>query len=467
MKEEHFHLDENEPIIDQLINKNGYQKPQIISIIYTALTIAVEGMHITLFQSMLLPFIDYYSLTSNDIKLVSGLFFLSIGFGSLFSGQLSIAFSRRETCIICMLLLVCAHILMAFNTYFALFIVLRLIIGFTIGVCIPLITNSLCETLPLEHRAFWMNSVWVAFPCGYVFPSVVMLFTMPNFEKEGLQKTLLILAFLPLVCYIMLTIFLRNNPKVEILKNKEKHAIDYLEKVYNTKFSPELQETLISQVKVKHESLTSEITELFHEKNRNLTVLSMIIWFNNSMILYGPVLILTLVLRQIQAAESPDNSNNTKATTQNIIYSQILVICLNAPGYILSGILSEIKKIGRIRTIIVGYLLFILFVSIALLDLSWFSIMIGLAGSSTHIFFITSGTYSSEAYSTRIRDTAVGFLYFVTRFGGFISQFLFLNLIEFGLFVPYFFVIGLCFLCILCSYLLPFETHGLPLDHIN
>jgi len=67
-------------------------------------------------------------------------------------------------------------------------------------------------------------------------------------------------------------------------------------------------------------------------------------------------------------------------------------------------------------------------------------------------------------YPTKIRDQAVGFLFFCTRIGGFSSQILYLYLNGIGIWYPYYFTIGFIIANFVLIYLLPFETYGQPLD---
>ena len=73
-------------------------------------------------------------------------------------------------------------------------------------------------------------------------------------------------------------------------------------------------------------------------------------------------------------------------------------------------------------------------------------------------------TYCSEYYPTRIRDTALGYLYFITRISGFISQFISYLLIMVDYRLQYLFILSQTIFCFILIFHLPEETHGQPLD---
>ena len=59
---------------------------------------------------------------------------------------------------------------------------------------------------------------------------------------------------------------------------------------------------------------------------------------------------------------------------------------------------------------------------------------------------------------------ANGFLFSCTRFGGFMSQFLGVELNRRGLFLPYYVIAGLCIIAAILTAFLPHDTHGHHLD---
>jgi MFS family permease len=106
----------------------------------------------------------------------------------------------------------------------------------------------------------------------------------------------------------------------------------------------------------------------------------------------------------------------------------------------------------------------LIFLVVLLIDPNSFAIYFGLFQGFVGISFSINTTYTCEVYPTKIRDQAVGFLFFCTRVGGFLSQIAYLYMQQLGLWCPYYFTFGFILFNILLIYLLPYETYGQPLD---
>jgi MFS family permease len=126
--------------------------------------------------------------------------------------------------------------------------------------------------------------------------------------------------------------------------------------------------------------------------------------------------------------------------------------------------LIEIPFLGRIRSTSAFYLLGLISMFLGVIFPNYFEVFAGIFNFSISAAFNTSTAYSSEIYPTKLRDIALGFLYFSTRVGGILSQFIFLALYHWDMWLPFYVLLILLAMNILFMSLLPYDTYGQRLD---
>ena len=110
-------------------------------------------------------------------------------------------------------------------------------------------------------------------------------------------------------------------------------------------------------------------------------------------------------------------------TTQT--QSDLLIInFITLPGFIVGGLLSEAKFIGRKFSVILGLAFYVIFITLFLIFPKQVKLFYGMATFTTPIFYFILVNYTSEAYNSNIRDLSLGFLLFIGKFGAFGSKYL-------------------------------------------
>ena len=459
-------LNKEMPIIDQIFEKRGYCLYTYKHIFLTFLVISVEGLHMSLFSSMIIPFTSYYNLNESNVKFLSSILFLGVGLGSLTSGYISSKYSRPYSINCCLFLIFISNLLLAFSENLFCFAACRFIIGISLGLIVPVSLNLLTECLPIKNRSLVLTCIWIAFSIGNLYNLILMLNLMPFLQKEYVFQTLLFLSLLPLFTLIISLIYLQDSPRNLIMNFKEEEALKILEHLNENTINDISRSKIIAETRLNNynnndnNSLETtnevELKDLFSKKYKKLTSILTIIWFLNSVIGYGPVLVASLTLSSLGVKES--------ITNNEIILNQIMICVICSPSCYIGGVLSEVSFLGRNKSTILSYFISILFMCLCILDPSSFTVMFGLSIAFSGISFNINTTYTCEVYPTKIRDNALGFLFFSTRLGGFISQILYLYLNDLNIWAPYYFTIFITFVNIYFVYILPYETLGQPLD---
>ena len=441
------------PKIDCILNESGYNFITWKIILLTGFYIFVEGSQLTLLNSLFVPIKEAYNLTDNNLTIANSLMFLGVAIGSILSGYTSSIMSRRKALIIGMCINSILNFILSLNDNFTIFNILRIFLGFSIGIMLPMIFGILSEYLPIQYRGFCLIAVWCFYGIGGLYVNITMKILMHSLQSDKVNMVIFYLTIPYILFSVSYFIFLEESPRNLILNNKESNAIEILEKIKGERISEEVISEIISNVKGGiNKNLDHSLASVFAEKLRKTTIIQSIIWFCFSYIFYGGIFSISLMLKEIGFSN------------QNLIEKTMIVYGLSMPGNLIGGILTEISYLGRLKTCMIGYGFLSFFIVVLPFFPNHIEILIGFMGLFLNISFNVTCTYCSEYYPTRIRDTALGYLYFITRISGFISQFISYLLIMVDYRLQYLFILSQTIFCFILIFHLPEETHGQPLD---
>jgi MFS family permease len=449
---------EDLPVLEEIFLKYGYGPITLKTFFLVFIILSLEGVHLTYFGSLFIPIQKFYELTDNEMQIYSSLIFITVGLGSFSCGYLSDKFQRVHILLFFQFVVALSHFLIGTYKNIIFFTVLRAIIGYSLGIITPLSINLLTESLPIRFRAIALILVWLGFAIGQVFLLTIMLFIMPNFEVSHYPMTIMISSSLSFFSFILTLLFLKDSPRNLIINKQEDEAMEILEKLNGGKIDEELREKIIQQTKTGiNEDLNVSIKELFHGELLRTSLLLTFIWLLNSVVNFGPFLITSLTMKGIGIEEAPIGN-------REIIIKQMWIACLGTTSNFLGGLLCESSYLGRNKANMLSSFGALIF-SVCLFTIrSNFEILFGLYGAFAGMSFNITSTYSCEIIPTKIRDLAMGYFFFITRFGGFFSQILYLYLHHIGLWVPYHTTTALVGIYIILVFFLPIDTYHRPLD---
>lgn len=458
------------PLIDQLMNQAGYTKYQWMIIFFTNLVLFVDGMHMTMFNSMFLPLQDYFNLSQYQVSIVSSTMFLSVAVGSLLSNIDIISRNRKNTIIASMFAIFIFNFTLSLSNTLWLFIVLRGGIGVCIGLLMPLSNNLLCEFLPMKLRSFFLVVTGVSFGLGAMFLSLVMYQVMPNLEKEEVSKVMLYTSVPVGIFSFIFLFFLKESPRHLLLNNKQEQGFEMLSNMTYTMLTQEQKATIMRQIRKSNNTPKGHLRSIFNREYVLITIILISIWMTNAFIAYGGSFSLTLTIKRLESLNIINNKQTSIDENQNIshnssiIRKQILIYLIGLPGNFIAGAMTETKTFGRKMTIFTGFFLITLFTVIGTFNQSNFPIFTGLAGMFLSLSFSVAGSYSCEVYNTKVRNTALGILYCCMRISGFASQYLAVLLFNLHYLGPYYAIATMSFVAMVLTYMLPYDTYGKPLD---
>ena len=453
-----------ETYYDDLLNKQDMSLLQIKALIGSCLIYLIEGLHVSLTGLLFIPIIRNYNLSQLRGCLISSSLMLFMAFGSLLSGFLTTKFVRKKLIIFSLLTISFGSILSVINSWIIL-LLCRSIIGLSLGIAIPIITNNLSEVLPLKLRSFWLIFVSSFFSLGAIISCQLIKL---NINKLGILFSTISIP--SSVVLIIFNIFYNENPRYLVLIGKNDQAYHIIEKYLlldhhklssyeKIQISKSIDRGVNKEVKI-----TGKFKFIFRRYG-NMTLHLCLIWMLYSMIINGGVFSLFVSFAN-NAIFIPNEFDINLEKMNGLFFIIQLFYTFFAVSTVISGIFTEIKWCGRKYTIFFGFLMS---------TIASFHVLLFRAKSKPFYFFATClinisfnaiNSYTIEIYPTRVRDFAVGYLLFISKIIGFLSNILailinyrnkkwmlYLNSII-G-------VLGLIF-----TLMLPFDTYQRKLDDI-
>ena len=216
--------------------------------------------------------------------------------------------------------------------------------------------------------------------------------------------------------------------------------------------------------------MRGSIKEVFAGDMFFTTIVLLFIWFVNSMVYYGLVL-LTTAMHSGTTEDGEECTEDGRPTFSNWDYLSVVITSLaEAPGILVAALL--IDSSGRLISIRVGLivcsgcLVGLIFATSGAKVLR----LILLFGSRAAIecTFSTLYVFTPELFATPVRSFGLALCNSFSRIGGFMAPFATVFLVEDGRPRIAALVLGvLCFVASVASFFLPKETQGVDLDNLG
>ena len=453
-----------ETYYDDLLNKQDMSLLQIRALIGSCLLYFIEGLHVSLTGLIFIPIVHNYNLSLIKGGLISSSLMLFMSLGSFLSGFLTARYIRKKIIIFSLLTVSIGSILSVINSWIIL-LFCRCIIGLSLGIVIPINTNNLSEVLPLKLRSFWLIFVSSFFSLGAILSCQLIKLNLGNLRI--LFSTISIPSSVVLIIF---NFFYNENPRYLVLIGKNEQAFTIIEKYLlldhhklnsyeKTQIAKSIDRGVNKEVKI-----TGKFKFIFRRYG-NITLILCLIWILYSMIINGGIFSLFVSFAN-NVVVMPTSMDLNMVRINGLFIIIQLFYTFFAVSTIISGLFTEIKWCGRKYTIFFGFLLSTIASFHALLFRAKSRAFYFLVTCLINISFNAINSYTIEIYPTRVRDFAVGYLLFVSKIIGFLSNILAIVMNtrnrKWMLYVNSMIgVLGLIF-----TLMLPFDTYQRKLDDI-
>ncbi len=454
--------------IEDIIDCGSFNLKTFNIIILCSLFIFLEGFYLAHFNIILIPFKKYYNISDLSVSTISSLSFLGMGIGCSTVGFLSKRFCRIKIIYISIICIFFFHLILSLVQNVYSFAAARFLIMIFLGFYMVLILNILTEYLPIKFRGFILNFIWINWQFGSIFFLYICKIFIPNldynpskpFDEQNFHKAIFQLIYVIFFIFIINYFLLEDSPRNLILKGKHKEGKKILEYYTRQEFSIEriklLEKNLINSGENSfYNEREVDITMIFHKRIKFLSIIMIFIYFFLSMGYYGIIASAPFIFKGLETKQI--DQNNEKI---DIINEMILIYALTIIGCFVGGITSEIKKLGRKYSEIIGFIFAFIFGLISVIHNKYFSFWIGISISFFGAVFNLHISYTEEIYPTKIRDFAVGILLGISRLGAFISQYTRLYFDNISLFFSVYSYLGMIVILIILIFLLPKDNTG-------
>ena len=463
--------------LDDIINKTPISNKYIIFIsLYMSFMFITYGIELGLMNTIIIPVQKKFNLSNFLLETSISFIFLGICTGSSIAGILTEKMGRIFLINFLFIILSITHLIMSIFLYFTVFIVCRLVIGFCLGIILPISLNICGEYLSNKYRCLLLMCMWSFLEIGEIILNLFALAIIPNLEIKNLNDYLCLLLLFPIIATLSSISFLKDSPRNMILSN-EKNINEVFE-ILNSMNGKELTEMeincIIKETKIlkKKISNTGSYKDMFNKKYINTSCLLISILFIYACDCYGIHIITSITLKNLEIKENqPLNkfhkkifNNKIEKTNYDIIINQIIISVIGTILNAIGGLIGEIKNLGRKGAMIIFIILTafcIIFIPIKLTYFEFFSpLSLGFAG----IFGDIATDYSVELYPTSLRDISTSLLFMTYNISCFISQFIFIGLFNINYWFPFIFGTVITLIGVPLIYFLPYEVVGKSLD---
>jgi MFS family permease len=431
--------------------------------------------------SLTLPILkDVWKLKDYEKSLIGGSIFIGFMIGSVLTGIIA-SKNRKLSIYLGILFALLGGYLSIYMSNAFQFFIYNALIGIGLGLIGPAMFSQAIEMCSFRLRAYVITYVWLLFPLGEIFICNIAKhykiyeIQTNNWQKVFINRFYLIALITPFSFLIM------ESPKFLFSVNKFPQAIQNLKKFVGDRNQAVLDNQKISTIidqykdynknlensKIKYGALTSYI-KLFQREYLALSVKIFISWVVVAYLFYGILYILPYLMQEIQMQGFQDGSNKLKPSNivmnsekYNQIINDIMLGCaLEIPVTLVNAIIPNIKSIGRVGTLKIGFSLNLIlslmsyyFQSYTIIISSILKALVGLSFNSISIF-------TSEAFPTYLKVTALGLSNVFCRLGGVATPFVDEFLLQYSIYSPFLGFSLASLIGLIIAFLLPFETLG-------
>jgi len=325
------------------------------------------------------------------------------------------------------------------------------------GLSAPIVLNVLIEYLPIKYRNFTMNSIYCGFSAGQILLLLCQMVVMPNFESNQVITILLCMWFWIFLGTIGFLLFFEDSPRNLILAGEHNRGIRIYRAMFkrnNIYISSEQKKSMIDYIeKSNNRIVESNLSSIFNNEFFAISLILAFQWFIISMVRYGPLLIYTETIKELEMA-------SLRNIIANHIYIALGMFFIN----LLFAWIAEFKIVGLKRILFISYGLALIFCSLNVGIPDYLNIWMSIASVLLNPVNSAISTYTHIIFPTKIRDTSMGLFLFIKYMGAIVAQFVFLGFFAIEVIVPYCILLGLTLVSFVMVFILPLEPSQEHLD---
>ncbi|XP_069965322.1 synaptic vesicle 2-related protein isoform X2 [Bactrocera oleae] len=381
--------------VQQAVNLLGFGWFHVKLSLFVGLCWMADSMEMTILSIIGPTTQCEWNISTYQKAFMTTIVFLGMIISPSFWTQLSDRYGRKSALTFCGVLLVLYSLLSSVAPTFTWLIILRALVGFSIG-CIPQSVTLYAEFLPSKHKGkcvILMDCFWALGAC---FEIALALAIYPNFG----WRWLLGFSTAPLLLFTSLTPIAKDNNR----------------------------QMLIGRLTSDYEANPPhQLKTLFKPELRKITLILWFLWMSCAFCYYGLVLISAEVFLSDNVKALP--SQNCSSFNTKDFMDLMWITFSEFPGIFLT--IAVIKRHGKKKTMASEFIIFSVCMSILSLSKSriYTTSVLFLARGVISGLFQAAYIYTPDIYPNNLRSLGVGGCSTIARLGAmatpFVSQVLF------------------------------------------
>jgi MFS family permease len=197
-------------LIDSIIDDVGITWYHLRIYLILSLFFLADGAEMIVISLLIKQMGKHWNLNASEKGFTGSVVFIGFFIGALVSGKISDTHGRKPVFVVGSLLVCVFSVASAFANNFTTFLILRALNGFGIGISIPSSSSLAAEITPTNYRSWVLNLVWVFFPFGEIFATIIAKNIL---KTENGWRYLLGFAALPTVLSAIICFFIFESPR--------------------------------------------------------------------------------------------------------------------------------------------------------------------------------------------------------------------------------------------------------------
>jgi MFS family permease len=424
--------------LNKIMENSGYNLVTFKAIFFAFLFCFIEGFCMLFFSNIATAFQQYYQISNEMICFISAILFLGIGLGCTTVSLLLKIMTRRNIILMSVFFLLLSYTIIGLIRNLIVFIIFRFISSIFLGFYMVLTFGILAEYLPVRFRGFIMNFIWYNFKLGAIYFLLFCKVYIPNLNYDPSNKTIpqdfhtaiFSIVYVEFIALLLIFFFLKDSPRNLFINNKKEEAGEILEYYVKRKLTNEELDAIYNNLINSGENLKiakkTDYKLLFSRRYLKFTIIMFAIFFLFCFNFYGINISLPIILEKIISSEK--NSKEKKSPKEiNSLINYYLIMMISA---LLTGVIAELKFIGKKYSEIILISTATIFSILSLIFKSHFQIFISISMMLNSGCFNLHISWTAEIIPTKIRDLGFGFFLGGSRVGAFISQFIFYEIAK-------------------------------------
>ena len=445
------------PFEDLLENRIKLSKYQYWLLFFLCLVDLNDGVEL-ITMSLVIPILKReWTISPFWIEVLTSIFYFGMFFGAFLTGKIADRYGRRPTILYASIFQFLVGFCFAFvNDLFTL-IFMRFLYGFCYGFSLPLTISMISEIFPLRVRGKAIIFTNFCVSIGKVYGILLAFITLDDYQTGNWRALMIVSSLTCLIVILGVGFYVKESPRFLLASKyfpKAFEVIDHIGKVNNPDFEPLSfeEKQKLTEYHTFHHSPEEQANPkmIFSKRFMPVTIRLWILWFVLIYFEFGLLVILPFLFLNQKAGFS----------------SLLITIGGELPSLIVSMICIDLKSAGRKKT---------LTISIAILSFlnfsAFFSAETGFLPEilSAERFFMKNCfsmlvPLTSELYPTHFRTVGYGLATAMGRIAATLSPYILLPLFEWHNYASFILFGIMCFVGMLASQTIPFDTTNAFLD---